>query len=103
LAWLSAATRLPMSATMHDLGESGLSPGALGSEIERARRVGVRRVLAGIELVEIADLCTLDERQIAGDLSAFRAAGADGLVLSWDLWHIPQERLNLVATAWGVT
>ena len=34
------------------------------------------------------------------DLDAFRAAGADGLALSWDLWHIPIERLELVRTVY---
>ena len=37
---------------------------------------------------------------IGADLCAFRDAGADGLVLSWDLWHIPLERLELVHACW---
>jgi hypothetical protein len=42
----------------------------------------------------------LDTEQIKADLSAFRRAGADGLALSWDLWHMPLERLDLVKSAW---
>ena len=55
-------------------------------------------MMAGIELVEIAGVAELDEAQIRADLAAVRAAGADGLVLSWDLWAIPLERLELVHT-----
>jgi hypothetical protein len=52
-----------------------------------------------VELVEIEGLCALDTTQIASDLRALRASGADGVVLSWDLWHIPLERLDLVKVA----
>ena len=101
LAWLSTATRLPLPSTMRALRESGLSSYALADEIERARRVGVKTVLAGVELVEIEGVCALDEAQITSDLRAMHAAGVDGLVLSWDLWHMPLERLDLVRSVWG--
>jgi hypothetical protein len=62
--------------------------------------MGVRTLLAGIELVELAGVTSLNAEQIAADLRAFQEAGADGLALSWDLWHIPPERLELVRTVW---
>jgi acyl-CoA synthetase (NDP forming) len=58
-------------------------------------------LLAGIELVDIQEVVRLQPTQIAADVGAFQAAGADGLALSWDLWHIPRERLELVRTAWA--
>lgn len=99
LAWLSAATRLRLPSTGRALRERGLSSEALGGEIIRAHRVGVRRVLAGVELVEIEGVCELEATQIDADLRAFCAAGADGLALSWDLWQMPLERLELVRAA----
>jgi hypothetical protein len=101
LAWLSLATRLPLPRTRTALRERGLAPEALALETGRARAAGVSPLLAGIELVEIEGLAQLNPRQIVADLRAFREAGADGLVLSWDLWHIPLERLGLVRTVWG--
>jgi len=98
LEWLSLATRLPLPPTRAALREGGLTSGALATEVKRGRAAGVGTLLAGIELVEIEGVTSLNHAQIAADLDAFRAAGADGLVLSWDLWHIPLERLELVRT-----
>jgi hypothetical protein len=94
LEWLS----LPRSRGA--LRTRGLTPAALGAEIRQARAAGIRNLLAGIELVEIEAVAQLNQEQIERDLRAFRAAGADGLVLSWDLWHMPLERLELVGAIW---
>jgi hypothetical protein len=101
LEWLSVATGLPLPSTRAALAERGLAPEALAAETQRGRAAGVRRLLAGIELVEIEGVAQLDRRQIAADLRAFHDSGADGLVLSWDLWHMPLERLDLVSAVWG--
>ncbi len=52
--------------------------------------------MAGIELVDVEGVTRLDPAQIAADLRAFQEAQPDGLVLCWDLWRIPSERLELV-------
>ena len=101
LGWLSQAARLPLPAACADLRERGLAAEVLALETRRGRAAGVNRLLAGVELVEIEGVTRLDPPQIVADLEAFREAGADGLVLSWDLWHIPLERLDLVRTVWG--
>jgi hypothetical protein len=80
----------------------GLPPEALAAEVRRARAAGVETLLPGIELVEIEGVTHLTRAQIAADLQALSAAGADGLVLSWDLWHIPPERLELVREIAGL-
>ncbi len=98
--WLSGASRLKFPHTRQALLERGLPPQALGDETQRARTAGVRCLLAGIELVDLEGITRLDEAQIAADLRAFRSGGADGLVLSWDLWHIPLERLKQVHRLW---
>jgi hypothetical protein len=100
LAWLTEALRLPLPPSRAALLEDGLSPGALAAEVRRARAAGVGVLLAGIELVDVAGVTRLASQQIAADLRAFRAAGADGLALSWDLWHIPRGRLDLVGREW---
>jgi hypothetical protein len=96
LALLAEATGLPLPRHRDTLRRAGLSSTALQREAERAREAGVRVLLAGIELVEIAGVAELDEAQIRADLAAFEAAGVDGLALSWDLWVMPLERLELV-------
>lgn len=100
LEWMSLATRLPLPPTQATLRGRGIAPEALGIESRRARAAGVSTLLAGMELVEIEGICALARPQIIADLRAFRTAGVDGLVLSWDLWHIPLERLELVRRVW---
>jgi len=100
LEWLSQATRLSLPSTRAALHERGLAPEALAAETRRGLAAGVNPLFAGIELVEIEGLAQLNQQQIAADLRALREAGADGLVLSWDLWHIPLERLDLVCQVW---
>jgi hypothetical protein len=100
LTWLSHASHLPLPPTRVPLQEQGLPPEALAAEVKRARDLGVGTLLAGIELVELEDVTRLHTAQIEADLRAFRRAGADGLVLSWDLFHIPLERLDVVRQIW---
>jgi hypothetical protein len=101
LAWLSATTGLPLPSSRGALRDAGLAPNALEAEVRHARSAGVRRLLLGIELVEIAEVVSLNPAEIAADLCALRGAGTDGLVLSWDLWHMPLERLSLVHQIWS--
>ncbi len=100
LGWLAVATGLSLPRNRDSLRQEGLAPQALAAEVRRGRAAGVTTLLAGIELVEVEGVTNLSPRQIAADLDGFRAAGADGLVLSWDLWHIPVERLELVRTVY---
>jgi hypothetical protein len=98
---LSRASGLGLPASAEELRDNGLSSAALASEVRAARRQGVTALLAGIELVELEGIAHLAQRQVEADLRAFRGASVDGLVLSWDLWHIPPERLEWVRAAWG--
>ncbi len=101
MALLSRASRLPLPDSRSVLRTRGLSPAALQRETARGHADGVSTLLAGIELVEMGGIVHLEQQQLAADLAALRAGGADGLVLSWDLWHIPPERLTLVREIWG--
>jgi len=101
LELLSQATCLLLPASRTALRKRGLAPEALTTETRRACAAGASTLLAGIELVDIEGVARLNQAQIAADLGAFRAAGADGLVLSWDLWRIPLERLDLVRAVWS--
>jgi hypothetical protein len=96
LAALARAAQLPLGSTPADLRAHGLPPAALGAEARRARAAGVRVLLAGIELVDVEGATRLDDAQIEADLRAFCRAGIDGLALSWDLSHMPLDRLDLV-------
>jgi hypothetical protein len=94
-------THLSLPPTRAALRQRGLAPEALAVETRRGRATGVSPLFAGVELVEIEGVAQLDRQQIVADLRALREAGADGLVLSWDLWHMPLERLDLVRAVWG--
>jgi len=76
---------------------NGLEPQSIAQEIQRGRDAGITNLLAGLALVEVEGVHTPTLEQIEGDLAACRQA--DGLVLSWDLWHIPHKYISLLATA----
>jgi hypothetical protein len=97
LSLLGAATGLPLPPTRAALRTQGLPPAALSHEMRRGRAAGVKTLLAGIELVELAGVAQLSQAQILADLQTLRTSDMAGLVISWDLWHIPLERLAWVA------
>jgi hypothetical protein len=55
------------------------------------------KLLAGIELVEISETSELTASQIEDDLRAVKSIQIDGISISWDLWHIPLKRLEIVS------
>ncbi len=59
-------------------------------------------VLAGVELMELEGHMQSRQSQIKADLDALRAAGVNGLALSWDLLHIPLDWLSLVRQVYSV-
>ncbi len=84
----------------YELGlQEGLSPQALAAEFRLGRELCPGELLAGIELVSLPDVTRLSPGQIRADLAALRQAGADGLVLSWDLRYMPSSYLALVRDA----
>lgn len=97
---LAEATHLPFPATVKEIREKGFSPEALAIETKRALKTCIKNCLPGIELVDEEDLTSLNKEQIKADLEALHDAGAKGLVLSWDLWFMPIERLELVKNIW---
>jgi len=102
MALLSDSSGLSLPDNRADLRQRGLSSNTLYAEARRARDMGVGTLLAGMELVEIPGVAELIPEQIQGDLGAFQEAGVDGLALSWDLWMMPLDRLDLVRTVWNV-
>jgi hypothetical protein len=97
LDFLQKQTKLALPGTFQNLRLQGLPSAALVSEVRRGRRLGVRSLYAGLELVEIPGVCELRAEQIRQDWSAVLEAGAEGVAVSWDLWHMPLERLKLVS------
>ena len=101
LAVLAGITDLPLLEGSLSIQGGGLIPAALAAEYKRGRQMaGNGKLLAGVELVEIPGISSLDDGQIEADLRALKAVGADGLALSWDLWHMPLGRLDLVRSVW---
>ncbi len=92
--WLSA--EIPFSSDGPD-GEP------VCREYGRARQLAPSgtTLLAGIEMVEIPGVCQLTPDEIVHDLNVLNGLNADGLAISWDLWQIPLERLELVREIWG--
>jgi hypothetical protein len=84
-------------------GASRLSPTAndfdsqsIAQEIARGRKAGVTNLFAGIALVEVEGIHRLTLEQVEMDLAVCDRMGVDGLMLSWDLWHIPQDYVSAI-------
>lgn len=100
--WLKARHNVPETETaqvIHEasglfLSAAGLDSGSITHEIQRARNSGITDLLAGIALVELEGIHESTPEQIRSDLAACQ--NADGMVLSWDLWHISSEMLILI-------
>lgn len=97
---ISCAVGLPLPSNLNDLRGKGLCSASLQSEVKRGVESSQAPVLWGVELVEIKGVTELNYQQIREDLEAVRLINPAGLVLSWDLWDIPLERLDWVREVW---
>jgi len=100
LRWLAQASGIALPASMDTLQEQGVSPSTLERETRLARQQCTGRLYPGIALVELPGVNHLAPGQMAEEVRAYRDGGADGMVLAWDLWLIPLERLDQVGKAW---
>jgi hypothetical protein len=96
LAWIGESIGLPLPISLRSLEKDGLSTVALEEEVKRGAGACLAPVLAGIELVELEGVTNLNPHQIRSDLIGLKQSRAAGLAISWDLLHIPLERLGLV-------
>ena len=79
---------------------SQIQPGksaALEQEVTRGKAASNAPVFAGLALVEMERINDISDEQFQADLDACKLAQADGLALSWDLWLIPNRRLETIA------
>jgi hypothetical protein len=93
---LAEASGLPLPASLSGLRTQGLAPEAILAEVQLGRSLHVSRLWMGAALVDLPGINAVSGDQYAADLAACREAAPDGLVLSWDLWHISPERLEQV-------
>ena len=61
--------------------------------------MGVTTLLAGVPLVRLENIHESTPEQIFSDLKA--SHGADGLVISWDLWLTPFENFDHIRAYWS--
>ncbi|MCI0553531.1 MAG: hypothetical protein L0287_21505 [Anaerolineae bacterium] len=78
--------------------KDGLKSDSIAHEIQRGRNAGIANLLAGIALVEVEGVHAPTLEQIRSDLAA--CEDADGLAVSWDLWHIKPEYLSAIQELW---
>jgi hypothetical protein len=87
---LRKACALDLPQTREILATVGLHPETIQKEIELGHSMGIRTLLAGLALVDLPSINVVDTADILA--SQF----ADGLVLSWDLWHIAPKHLKTI-------
>jgi hypothetical protein len=88
---LREACGLDLPQTRETLTTVGLHPKSIQKEIELGRRMGITILLAGLALVDLPGINVVDTADIQASQSA------DGLVLSWDLWHIAPKHLITIS------
>lgn len=101
MCWLAEASGLSLPPSCAALESDGVSSRVIEAETSRGRSLIRKTLLSGVALVEVAGINRVESQEVAAEISAYRRGGADGLVISWDLWEMPLERLNLVQAAWG--
>ena len=94
------SANLPLPEDVHSMETLGLSSSALQQEVVRAVATIGSPVLAGIELADLQGVTQLTSPQIQADLAAIKRARPAGLAISWDLWHIPLDKLELARKAY---
>ncbi len=88
----------PMPRSLVELREQGLPSHVLDAECYRAR-LGVRAPLwVGLDWVEILGVTHLTDAQVTADVASYHYA-VGRAIISWDLWHVPLERLEVAASA----
>ncbi len=95
LRFLAEVTGWPLPTSRAQVEQGGLPASILTEELRRGRAAVKNHLFAGIELVELPGVARLTPDQIRTDAAAVIAGKPDGVVLSWDLQHIPLDRLDL--------
>ncbi len=97
LVEIGRSMHLRLPATMAGLRRDGISAQGLAGEVARGITWSGAPFLAGIELVDLPGVTQLTRKQVEEDVRAVAEVGAGGLALSWDLLHIPLERLEWIS------
>ena len=93
------ADKIVSEASRLFFSKDGLKSESIAYEIQRGRNAGITNLFAGIALVEVEGVHMPTLEQIRSDLAACK--NADGLAISWDLWHIKPEYLTAIHELWG--
>jgi hypothetical protein len=96
LHWMSQCLGMPLPNNRISLLQDGLSSLALKLEVRRGVESCTVPLTAGVELVELEGVTHLNRKQIMADLNGIQQAKPAGLAISWDLLHIPLDRLGIV-------
>ena len=94
--WLSQVTHLPILKKQEILIRDGLPASAFEKKLSKAKNYIPNKFITGIELMAIKNITNINRLQLEKEMRAFKKTGADGIVLSWDLWHIQEESLRVL-------
>jgi len=97
--FLSQVTNLTIPSKQSILMKRGLISTALANEISKAKKRTSKPLFAGIELVSIDGVTWIDNNQLIEDMRQLKESSAEGIVISWDLWQIKMEHLNIIKDA----
>jgi hypothetical protein len=93
-AGLGKVTGFTFPSSRSAFRQDGLPSDSITLEIQRGRVMGLTTLLAGVALVHLPGIHESTPIQLQSDLQ--NCQSADGLVLSWDLWHIPLAVLETI-------
>jgi hypothetical protein len=96
MMFLAEAAGWDLPADREAIRRGGLSSTILTAEISRGRKACACPFRAGIEMVDVPGVAELNNDTLLGDLEVLAAATPEGIVLSWDLRHIPPERWTMI-------
>jgi hypothetical protein len=97
LAEIGKALHMRLPADLAGLRRDGINAQDLAGEVARGITWSGAPFLAGIELVDLPGATQLTREKVEEDVRAVARVGPAGLALSWDLLHIPLERLEWIS------
>jgi hypothetical protein len=96
LSLIAQACGLQVPQDVEILKRDGFGVETIQQEISRIKKNREVPIYAGVALVQMENIHSVDDNQIQEDILANQATDVAGLVISWDLWHIPTERLQML-------
>jgi hypothetical protein len=96
---ISRIIGVDLPTRVNDLLKDGVSEKIIYPEMQKIKELDLSKnikIYLGLEAVQIPGVCNITAKILKKYLESVSEAGVKGIILSWDLWKIPDENLKIV-------